>query len=249
MFEQSLLTNPPAARKTAAFCASLAAQILAGGVLLAAPLIFTDALPAFRGFDLPLPIPVFRAPEAPPEVASAAPRRARSYNLFRAPSITVPRTIPVATPVIIDSNLPAADFFGEAPPSPLFAIQSTPAAAAAPPPPAQAKAPPPSPAGEPPPAGPLRVNSGVQAARIIHQVLPKYPLAAKQTRTEGVVQLLAIIGVDGKIRRIEVLSGHPLLRQAAVDAVRQWVYSPTVLSGVPVEVEAPVEVRFKLDAR
>ena len=72
---------------------------------------------------------------------------------------------------------------------------------------------------------------------------------AVQTRTAGVVQLLAIIGTDGKIRRLEVISGPAMLRQAAVEAVSQWVYSPTVLSGVPVEVEAPIEVNFVLQGR
>jgi protein TonB len=98
----------------------------------------------------------------------------------------------------------------------------------------------------PPPAGPVPVSSGVQAAKLIKRVIPPYPALARQTRTSGTVKLLAIIGKDGAIRTLDVIEGHPLLRQAAVDAVRQWVYSPTILSGQPVEVQVEIEVNFTL---
>jgi protein TonB len=65
-------------------------------------------------------------------------------------------------------------------------------------------------------------------------------------RISGTVQLLGIIAKDGTIQKLQVLSGHPLLRQAAIDAVSQWVYRPTILNGQPVEVEAPIDVIFNL---
>ncbi len=96
------------------------------------------------------------------------------------------------------------------------------------------------------PENPVRVGGDVQSAKLIKQVLPVYPRAASQFRISGTVHLLGIIAKDGTIQRLQVLSGHPLLRQAALDAVSQWVYRPTVLNGQPVEVEAPIDVIFTL---
>ncbi len=96
------------------------------------------------------------------------------------------------------------------------------------------------------PPTPVRVGGNVQSAKLIKRVLPVYPQAARQFRISGTVRLLGFIAKDGTIQRLQVLSGHPLLRQAALDAVSQWVYSPTFLNGKPVEVEAPIDVVFTL---
>jgi len=93
---------------------------------------------------------------------------------------------------------------------------------------------------------PVLVGGDVQAAKAIRRVLPVYPQPARQLRISGTVHLLGIIAKDGTIQRLQVLSGHPLLRQAAIDAVSQWIYRPTVLNGQPVEVEAPIDVIFTL---
>lgn len=69
---------------------------------------------------------------------------------------------------------------------------------------------------------------------------------AKTTRVSGTVRLLGIITRDGRIRDLKVVSGHPLLTRAALDAVSQWIYGPTTLGGQPVEVEAPIDVIFEL---
>jgi protein TonB len=92
----------------------------------------------------------------------------------------------------------------------------------------------------------VRVGGNVQSAKLIKQVVPVYPQLARQMRISGIVQLLGFIAKDGTIQRLQVLSGHPLLRQAAIDAVSQWVYRPTILNGQPVEVEAPIDVIFNL---
>ncbi|MEP6961446.1 MAG: energy transducer TonB [Acidobacteriota bacterium] len=84
------------------------------------------------------------------------------------------------------------------------------------------------------------------AGKLITQVIPKYPDLARRMRVSGTVQLLGIIGKDGRVRALRVVEGHPMLRQSALDAVNQWIYSPTILNGQPVEVEAPIEVRFTL---
>ena len=81
---------------------------------------------------------------------------------------------------------------------------------------------------------------------LIHRVEPVYPPIAKQTHTEGTVQLHAIIARDGSIASLEALSGHPLLIRAAREAVSQWRYRPTLLGGEPVEVETYITVIFRL---
>jgi protein TonB len=86
----------------------------------------------------------------------------------------------------------------------------------------------------------------VQAAKLVHRVIPKYPILAHRAGVEGVVKLEAVISADGVIRRLQLVSGHPLLVRAAMDAVKQWRYAPTLLSGRPVEVVTQIEVRFSL---
>jgi TonB family protein len=95
--------------------------------------------------------------------------------------------------------------------------------------------------------GRIRVVGNVQAARVRNKVPPVYPEAARQARIEGVVKLRVIIAKDGTITHMEVVSGHPLLTQAALDAVRQWVYEPTLLEGQPVEVDTEIAVFFQLN--
>jgi len=92
----------------------------------------------------------------------------------------------------------------------------------------------------------IRVGGNVQQTKLVSQPRPTYPLEAKQARIQGVVQLSAIIGKDGAIQHLEVIAGHPLLVQAALDAVRQWVYQPTLLNGQPVEVVTQIDVNFTL---
>ena len=95
--------------------------------------------------------------------------------------------------------------------------------------------------------GPLRVGGNVQAARIITRVAPEYPEMARMGHISGTVRMHAIIGKDGKIKQLEVISGHPLLAQAALDAVGQWRYQPTLINGDPVEVDTTIDVIFALN--
>ena len=90
------------------------------------------------------------------------------------------------------------------------------------------------------------VGGKVQAAKLIRRVQPIYPALARQIRVQGVVTLEAIIGTDGTIQQLRVLTGHPLLIPSAVQAVQQWMYSPTVLNGKAVEVKTTIDVRFTL---
>ena len=94
--------------------------------------------------------------------------------------------------------------------------------------------------------GRLLIGGSVAAAKLINRVQPIYPVLARQTGIQGVVKLHAILGKDGTVQQLQVLSGHPLLVQAALDAVRQWIYQPTLLEGKPVEVDTEIDVFFQL---
>ena len=91
-----------------------------------------------------------------------------------------------------------------------------------------------------------RVGGAVQAAKLVNRVQPVYPPLARQTRISGTVKLHAIIGKDGSVQQLQVVSGHPLLVQAALDAEKQWRYQPTLLNGEPVEVDTEIDVIFSL---
>jgi TonB family protein len=93
----------------------------------------------------------------------------------------------------------------------------------------------------------IKVGGNVQAAKIVKRVQPVYPSEALKERIGGTVRLHIIVAKDGTIEQIEVISGHPLLLQAALDAVRQWRYQPTLLNGEPVEVDTTIDVIYSLN--
>jgi TonB family protein len=92
----------------------------------------------------------------------------------------------------------------------------------------------------------LRVGGTIAEPKKIRDVKPAYPPVAQQAGVEGVVILEAIVGTDGAVRSARVLRGQPLLDEAAIGAVQQWRYTPTLLNGVPVEVVMTVTVNFSL---
>jgi protein TonB len=96
------------------------------------------------------------------------------------------------------------------------------------------------------PGQPIRVGGAIKAPTQISKVQPIYPPIAQSARVSGVVILEAVIGADGRVADARVLRSIPLLDQAAVDAVRQWVYTPTLLNGVPVPIIMTVTVTFTL---
>lgn len=92
----------------------------------------------------------------------------------------------------------------------------------------------------------IRVGGNVQRSRMIANPPPIYPKAAKEAGIQGKVRLQALVGTDGKIKELEVVSGPEELIQAALDAVRQWRYQPTLLNGIPVEVSTTIDVIYTL---
>ena len=95
---------------------------------------------------------------------------------------------------------------------------------------------------------PIKVGGNVQESKLIRGVEPVYPELAKRARIQGRVVLVVTVDEQGNVAEVKVNSGHPLLNEAVVTAVRQWKYSPTLLNGEPVPVIATVTVRFDLAA-
>ena len=95
--------------------------------------------------------------------------------------------------------------------------------------------------------GRIRAGSVLGQNQLLKHVRPVYPPMAKQARIQGTVRLSAVIAKDGTVRDLTVVSGHPLLIPAAMEAARQWVYQPAMLSGEPVEVKTPIDVNFTLN--
>jgi periplasmic protein TonB len=104
--------------------------------------------------------------------------------------------------------------------------------------------------GLPPPPKPtqsrIRVGGNVQAAKMVRQVQPIYPQIAKTAHVSGTIILHAVIAKDGSVQELTYISGPPLLMKAAMDAVREWRYQPTLLNGEPVEVDTTISVIFTL---
>jgi periplasmic protein TonB len=247
MFEQTLLTHPASARKTGALAASLMAQSAILGVLLVGPLLYTQALPMVPIFVATF-APPFSTPPVPPVVRTTTESVASSRGLaprvfvgpIRIPDGPIRNTsvdltnIAVVDASIVEPGVPGMGAVAIVSALPgLVAELVKPAPEAKPVPIAEAK--------------PVRVSGGVLAAKILKRVVPAYPVIAKQSHVSGTVRLLATLSKDGRIENLRVIEGPPLLRKAALDAVSQWVYSPTILNGQPVEVEAPIEVNFTLN--
>jgi len=104
--------------------------------------------------------------------------------------------------------------------------------------------------GDPPPKPAvrqlLRVSSAAMEANLLKRVEPVYPTMARVTKIQGEVRLQATVSKTGVLQNLHFVSGHPILAQAAMDAVRQWQYKPFLLNGEPIDVEGTVIVVFKL---
>jgi protein TonB len=104
---------------------------------------------------------------------------------------------------------------------------------------------PPVPAA-PTPRAPVRVGGRVMEPRVISNPPPVYPPLAKQAKIQGDVQIDAVIDIHGNVVEMQVISGHPLLINAALDALRRWKYQPTILNDEPVPVQLIVTIRFRM---
>jgi protein TonB len=222
---------------------SMAVQSFVILVLILIPLIYTEALPkAMMATMLTAPPPP--PPPPPPPVAAQIVHVKPQAHLMDAGKLIAPKVIPrdikiikeEAEPDVMSSGMTGGvpgGVSGGSMGGVLGGVIGGMGTAPAPP--------------KPRPTGPVRVGGNVQAARIINRINPVYPPLARQTRISGTVRLHAIIGKDGTIQSLEVMSGHPLLQQAALDAVRQWRYQPTLLNGDAVDVDTTIDVIFTLN--
>jgi periplasmic protein TonB len=204
------------------------AQLLAVGALPEprTPLTFVGAIP-IRVIEIPLPAPQRSAAAGAPATASAQPAAPiDAPNEIRPDTVSDRRGAVPGDAVGVEHGIGSGALFGTAEAMP----------AAPPPPPA-------------PPQTPVRLHPGMQPPRKIVNVDPIYPRVAQQARIEGTVILDTVIDVDGHVTAVRVLRSIPLLDQAAIDAVRGWTFTPTLLNGVPVPVALTVTVRFALSAR
>ena len=93
----------------------------------------------------------------------------------------------------------------------------------------------------------IRVSQGVMQSLLVRKIPPEYPQDAKDQRVQGTALLGVSIDKEGNVYKLELISGHPLLAPAAMEAVRQWKYKPYLLNGEPIEVETTVTVNFSLE--
>ncbi len=242
MFEQSILAGHPTGGRWS-FLASLASQSLLVALAVLLPLIYTSHLSLMQTAS-PLTLPLPPPAAAPP--AQTQKRPATTNPTPRTPAFTAPARIPPRAAIIVDApSAPVIAASGTGVPGGIGAATGDPfglLSKAAPPPPAKTET-----RAETAPAKPLRVGSGVQEAKLLRRVVPAYPPLARQARISGTVELVGVIARDGTIEDLHVVSGHPLLVKAALDAVRQWIYKPTLLNGEPVEVICPIDVHFRLN--
>ena len=242
MFEQTFVPSPLRTRNPWSVAVSLSVQCLVVAVLLLIPLLHPEAL---RMPEIPQPLQIRTWINQPPPPVQAANSRgtAATASLFVRPVFVAPDFRRSATGHV---EVPFADseaaWSGPATvglATPLVGAMPLPTRAVVQPPVA-------SPEKKPVANGPLKVSEGVQAARLLFGPRPAYPPLAKVARSQGVVRLEAIIAADGGIRNLRVVSGPPLLVDAALGAVRQWRYQPTLLNGVEVEVVTEIDVNFTL---
>ena len=240
MFEDSLFDSGAGKRprKTWTKFLSFALEGCAIGVLVMLPLIYTQALPKQFWTSM------LEAPTPPPGEAQAVrsqPRVSRESREIDDGVLRQPSRIPRMTSMVRDE--PASN---EGPPSlGNFVPGGTGEGVANSVITQIARATPPA-VLKPAPPQKLRVSSGVAAGMLVHQVKPLYPPIAMQARIQGTVVLQAVIGKDGTVQDLHLISGHPMLAPAAIEAVRQWRYRPYLLNDEPVEVDTQINVNFTL---
>ncbi len=223
------------------------------GVVILVPLLFVETLPERGLFKALLLAPVPMAPPAPPPpmIAKRIPRTAVVARKFNPAVLVSPVVVPKEVAIISEAPALQADVVVGGVPGGIpgvaaggvgtgFFNGALPVAPPPPPPAAKVVAAAPSEPKQ------ITVGGDVEAAMLLQQVRPDYPAMARAARIAGNVRLKAVIGTDGRIKNLIAMSGHPMLVDAAMNAVRQWVYKPTVLDGMLVEVNTEIVVRFGL---
>jgi protein TonB len=242
MFEDSLVESGGRikTKRGATTVISFILEFLFLGVLVLLPLIFTEALPTKQLMTMITAPPPPPPPPPPPAAAPVVVKKIQTEldnGQLRTPT-AIPKKIqmikedeppPSAGPAGVVGGVPGG-VPGGAMGGVLGSVMSS------------------VPTAVPKVAAPqrVRVSQGVTQGLLLHKVTPQYPPLAKQARIQGTVVLSALIGKDGSIQNLKVVSGHPMLTNAALEAVKEWKYKPYILNGEPVEVDTTINVNFSL---
>lgn len=227
---------------------SLAGQVVVIGAAIVVPMLWvSDALP-----EIPTMMAFVAAPPAPPPPPPppAAPAAKRARPVPKPVPTAGEFVAPIEPPAQIEPGIGDGEGFEEGVPGGVEGgvpggviggiVGGVP----------DAPPPPPPPAPLPLPKAPLRVGGLISTPALLHRVDPVYPSVAVAARIQGVVILEAVIDETGRVADARVLrSVNPLLDREAIDAVRQWRYTPVVLNGIPVRVILTVTLSFKLEER
>jgi protein TonB len=245
MFEEMVVSNAKNKKTNKPWTVfiSMLLQIAFLALLILIPLIYTEALPKTLMSSILLAPPPPPPPPPPPAAVQVVHVKPVAH-LMEAGKLVAPKAIPKDIKIIKEEEAPpdvGAGMVGGVPGGVAGGsmggviggvIGGAGSTAAPPPPKATLKR--------------ITVGGNVQAAHLVNRVQPVYPPLARQTRISGTVKLHAIIGKNGAVEQLQVVSGHPLLVQSALDAVKQWRYQPTLLNGEPVEVDTEIDVIFSL---
>jgi protein TonB len=249
MFEQTLLENDKtiASHRGRTTAVSFLLQMVVVTIVVLIPLMFTEALP-LKELTTTLVAPPPPPPPPPPPAAATAVKAQPVAKINPTAELRTPTRIPQKIQTINDAQQGAAN----APPTTVAGVTGgVPGGVAG------------GTVGgvlggvlagtgshlpEQPKVQRVRVSQGVTSGLLQHQVKPDYPPLAKQAHIQGPVVLKAVIGKDGKVQNLQIVSGHPMLSQSALRAVQQWRYKPYYLNGQPTEVETTITVNFSLSS-
>ncbi len=243
MFEDSLIESGnrfKAMRRLSTTILSFVLQVFLIGILILIPLIYTDALP--KSMTMTFLVAPPPPPPPPPPPAAAPVKVVKMVSEVVNGQLRTPTKIPEKVQMIKEEEAPPDLGAGGVPGGVPGGIPGGSAGGVI--------------GGiissthvdVPKVATPqrVRVSSGVSTGLLIRKVSPTYPQLAKQARIQGQVVLQAEISKDGTITNLQLISGHPMLAPAAIEAVKQWRYKPYLLNGEPVAVETQVIVNFSL---
>src|SRR5581483_5261931 len=244
LFSDILLESaaPEQRRRGLATTFSFAFQCVIIGALLILPLMFTEALPSQQLLTMLLTAPPPPPPPAPPAVAQVV--KIAQTDVLNTGQLRTPTRIPRKIEMIreeeapppavtggviggIPGGIPGGQLGGV-----IGGIISSSASSTIPIPKIE-------------PVKRIRISQGVTQGMVISKIEPAYPKLALAARITGAVVLKAVISREGTITEMQVVSGHPILVPAALEAVKQWRYRPYLLNGVPVEVETYITVTFQ----
>jgi len=242
MFEDSLIESGGRLKTKRGWTSAVSFLIQIGivGVLVLIPLIFTEALP--KGTTLfMLVAPPPPPPPPPPAAAMVQHVRVIQTDIVNG-ELRTPTKIPQKVKMIQEDEAPPAmattgvvgGVPGGVPGGSMGGVIGSVLGSVSVAPPKMAT------------PTRVRVSSGVSNGLLIRKVNPVYPPLARQARISGTVLLQAQISKDGSIENLQLISGHPMLAPAAIEAVKQWKYKPYLLNGEPVEVDTQVQVNFTL---